>query len=199
MSYTRNFKGTSLGKPPIRGAFQSISNRITRKWSIWVGILALCLATAGIVVAYADTQVRRQEADSNQSKIAVESKNNVGSKAVIARQDTPQAGGTPIISEFRLRGPNGANDEYIEIYNSSDTALTVAASSGTGFGIAASDGVLRCTIPNATVIPARGHFLCTNSTGYTYSNYPAGNGTTATGDATYAVEHPRQRWYCPVQ
>jgi hypothetical protein len=30
-----------------------------------------------------------------------------------------------IISEFRLRGPNGANDEFIEIYNNADMAHTV--------------------------------------------------------------------------
>src|SRR5438876_1418756 len=87
------------------------------------------------------------------------------------------AAGTLLISEFRLRGPNGANDEFIEIYNNSGANHTVTASSGTGYGIAASDSVLRCTIPNATVIPAFGHFLCTNSVGYSYSAYPAGNGT----------------------
>jgi hypothetical protein len=31
-----------------------------------------------------------------------------------------QGGGSPLlISEFRVRGPNGANDEFIEIYNNS--------------------------------------------------------------------------------
>src|SRR2546422_2599183 len=64
--------------------------------------------------------------------------------------------GSLIISEFRLRGPNGANDEFIEIYNDSGADHTVTASSGTGYAIAASDGVVRCTIPNGTIIPARG-------------------------------------------
>ena len=32
-----------------------------------------------------------------------------------------------IISEFRLRGPNGANDEFIEIYNNTDSAHVVTA------------------------------------------------------------------------
>jgi hypothetical protein len=95
-----------------------------------------------------------------------------------------------IISEFRLRGPNGANDEFIEIYNNSGVAHTVAATSGTGYGVAASDGATRCTIPNSTVIPTNGHYLCTNSVGYSYTAYPAGSGTTATGDATYAVDIP---------
>lgn len=100
------------------------------------------------------------------------------------------AAGTLLISEFRLRGPGGASDEFIEIYNNSDADHTVAAISGTGYGVAASDGVLRCTIPNATVIPARGHYLCTNAVGYSYSSYPAGNGTTAIGDATYVTDIP---------
>ena len=55
---------------------------------------------------------------------------------------------------------------------------------------AASDGVLRCTIPSGTVIPARGHFLCVNSDGYSLTGHPAGNGTTATGDAAYTANIP---------
>ena len=98
--------------------------------------------------------------------------------------------GQLLISEFRLRGPAGANDEFIEIYNNIGAAHTVVAASGTGYGIAASDGVTRCSIPNGTVIPAGGHFLCVNSGGYSLSSYPAGNGTTATGDATYTTEIP---------
>lgn len=95
-----------------------------------------------------------------------------------------------IISEFRLRGPNGANDEFVEMYNPTTTDLTVAASTGTGFGLAASDGTVRCVIPNSTVIPARGHYLCVNSVGYSLASNPAGNGTTATGDATYTTDIP---------
>jgi hypothetical protein len=95
-----------------------------------------------------------------------------------------------IISEFRVRGPNGANDEFIEIYNNSGADHTVAAASGTGYGVAASDGTTRCSILNGTVIPNRGHFLCVNSVGYSLASYPAGNGTTATGDATYTTDIP---------
>lgn len=98
--------------------------------------------------------------------------------------------GSLIISEFRVRGPNGANDEFIEVYNDSGADHTVAAISGTGYAIAASDGVVRCSIPNGTVIPNRGHYLCANSVGYSLASYPAGNGTTATGDATYTTDIP---------
>lgn len=100
------------------------------------------------------------------------------------------AAGQLIISEFRVRGPNGANDEFIEIYNNSGADHTVTAASGSGYGVAASDGTTRCSLPNGTVIPNRGHYLCVNSVGYSLASYPAGNGTTATGDATYTTDIP---------
>jgi len=98
--------------------------------------------------------------------------------------------GQLVISEFRVRGPNGLNDEFIEIANVSGADHTVAPLSGTGYGIAASNGVTRCSIPTGTVIPNRGHYLCVNSIGYSLASYPAGNGTTATGDATYTTDIP---------
>ncbi|HEX8557078.1 MAG TPA: hypothetical protein VF668_03195 [Pyrinomonadaceae bacterium] len=99
--------------------------------------------------------------------------------------------GDLLISEFRLRGPNGTNDEFVEIYNNSDAPLAVnVADASAGFSLVASDGVARCTIPAGTIIPARGHYLCVNSVGYSLAGYPAGNGTTATGDATYTTDIP---------
>ena len=91
--------------------------------------------------------------------------------------------GPLVIGEFRVRGPSGANDEFIEIYNPGAAAHTVAPISGTGYGVAASDGVNRCIIPTGTVIPAHGHYLCTNSVAYSLSGY-------ATGDATYTTDIP---------
>src|SRR4029453_16704775 len=77
----------------------------------------------------------------------------------------------------------------IEIANNSGADHTVAGG-GTGYAVAASDGVARCVIPNGTVIPNRGHYLCVNSVGYSLASYPAGNGTTATGDATFTTDIP---------
>ncbi|KAA1421286.1 hypothetical protein F0U44_02955 [Nocardioides humilatus] len=94
-----------------------------------------------------------------------------------------------VISEFRVRGPNGANDEFIEITNIASTDHTVAGG-GTGYALAASNGVARCVVPNGVVIPAWGSYLCVNSVGYSLASYPAGNGTTATGDATYTTDIP---------
>ncbi|HEV8133070.1 MAG TPA: hypothetical protein VGP85_00265 [Pyrinomonadaceae bacterium] len=100
--------------------------------------------------------------------------------------------GDLLISEFRLSGPAGANDEFIELYNNTETPLSVSTSDGSeGWAVAASDGVIRFQIPNGTVIPARGHFLGVNSAGYSLSSYPAGiAGATATGDAAYTIDIP---------
>lgn len=99
--------------------------------------------------------------------------------------------GDLLISEFRLRGPNGANDEYIEIYNPTSAPITVTTVDGSGgYSLVASDGVARFTIPNGTVIAAKGHYLGVNSVSYSLASYPAGNGITATGDATYTTDIP---------
>jgi len=98
--------------------------------------------------------------------------------------------GTFLITEYRARGADGANDEYVEVYNNSGFDYTVASGLGTGFGIVASDGVLRCTIPNGTTFPRQGRFLCVNSGGYSLGSHPAGNGTAATGDATFTTNIP---------
>lgn len=93
-----------------------------------------------------------------------------------------------IISEFRLRGPNGANDEFIEIYNNTDTDHVVTSSDGSsGYGVFASDGVMRFHIPNGTVIPARGHYLGVNVLGNSLAAYPTGGPTTAVGDSTWTT------------
>lgn len=93
------------------------------------------------------------------------------------------------ISELRVRGPFGSKDEFIELMNVSDRILTIAAIDGSaGLGVYASDGNQRCTISNGTIIPAYGHFLCTNGLGYSLGGYPSGGGTTAFGDAVYTTD-----------
>jgi len=70
-----------------------------------------------------------------------------------------------LISEFRTRGPNGASDEFIEIYNNSNIpvdagGLKIRGSSNNG------TVTTRLTIVANTVISARGHFLAINSSAY---------------------------------
>ncbi|HET6976889.1 MAG TPA: hypothetical protein VFI24_11230 [Pyrinomonadaceae bacterium] len=84
--------------------------------------------------------------------------------------------GQLLISEFRLSGPAGADDEFIELYNATGARLTVqSADESSGLGIAASDGITRCVVPNGTQIPAEGHYLCAH----------AGNSLLISPDATY--------------
>jgi hypothetical protein len=108
-----------------------------------------------------------------------------------AKVSVPAGAGDLLISEFRLRGPNGANDEFVEVYNNTGSSHTVRTADGSaGYAVVAQDNLVRCTIPAGTVIPARGHYLCVNSVGYSLAAHPAGNGTTAAGDATYTLDIP---------
>jgi len=100
-----------------------------------------------------------------------------------------------IISEFRYRGPNGVLDEFVEIFNNSETPVTVADSTqitGGGWALVTGDspGVAKFVVPAGTVIPRRGRYLITNPIGYSLFAYPAGNGTTATGDGNYLADIP---------
>jgi len=68
-----------------------------------------------------------------------------------------------VISEFRTRGPNGANDEFVELYNNSDATIDIS-----GWKIRGSSNgatvTTRLTVAAGTVVPARGHFLAAAST-----------------------------------
>lgn len=97
---------------------------------------------------------------------------------------TANTPGTFLISELRTSGPGGAGDDFVEFYNNTNSPLTVAssdASAGYGLykmGATCNDTpVLIATIPNGTIIPARGHYLAVGSQ-YTLANY-GGTGAAA--------------------
>src|SRR5688572_20211156 len=79
-----------------------------------------------------------------------------------ARAQTQVQAGQVIISELRFRGPAGFEDEFIELYNNTDSPIIVQASdTSAGWAVAISNGQITgnvCIVPNGTVIPARGHF-----------------------------------------
>ncbi|HEV7904120.1 MAG TPA: Ig-like domain-containing protein [Pyrinomonadaceae bacterium] len=89
--------------------------------------------------------------------------------------------GTVLISEFRFNGPNGTGDEFIELYNNSDSPVslngwTIAAPAGTGGG-----GVVSGITGQ---ILARSHFLVAPSD-YSVAGYPSNGIVTAVPDQAY--------------
>jgi hypothetical protein len=75
----------------------------------------------------------------------------------------PVTNGNLIISEFRLRGPQGAQDEFVELYNPGASPVIVNTTDNSeGWALATNNGTTTtpvAVIPNGTVVPARGHFL----------------------------------------
>jgi uncharacterized repeat protein (TIGR01451 family) len=96
---------------------------------------------------------------------------------------TANPAGTLLISEVRTSGPSGPTDEFVEIYNNTDSGITVPAG---GYGVfkmgaaCTATPILVGTIPASTVIPARAHYLFVGA-GYSLTSY-------ATGDATLSSD-----------
>jgi hypothetical protein len=94
-----------------------------------------------------------------------------------------------IISEFRLDGPNGSGDEFVEIVNNTSLPKTIVSSDAplfTGFsvwGVVAGQPAKVCTIPNGTLLNPGQHYLCARTTGpgaYELGNYGTPDFNTAT-------------------
>ncbi|MCA1613072.1 MAG: right-handed parallel beta-helix repeat-containing protein, partial [Acidobacteria bacterium] len=105
--------------------------------------------------------------------------------------ESAQTAGLVIISELRLSGPLGPNDEFVELYNNTNSPITVTSTDGSsGWGLYKSGAscdatpLLVAAIPNGTVIPARGHYLLVG-TSYSLANY-GGTGA-ASGDQPFLL------------
>ena len=85
-----------------------------------------------------------------------------------------------VISEFRTRGANGANDEFIELYNPSTTAVDIS-----GWKINASNDQgttgTRATIPASTLLRSGQYYLVANTSTNGYSGAVSANLTYGTG------------------
>jgi RHS repeat-associated protein len=92
----------------------------------------------------------------------------------------PSSSTTVVISEFRTRGLNGGNDEFVELYNKTSESINIG-----GWKLKASNNTgsitTRFTIPANTTLPAHRHYLATNN------NSLLGYNGTITGDQTYGV------------
>ncbi|MDT5271709.1 MAG: hypothetical protein QOH49_3895 [Acidobacteriota bacterium] len=114
---------------------------------------------------------------------------------------TDPAPGQLIISEFRLRGPDGASDEFVEVYNttgstirvvdqSRDAAYQLQCALANSCGWALTDlsnivgGSPKFIIPNGAEIPPRGHYLIANAGGYSLGGYGTPDGTYGAGGGT---------------
>lgn len=82
-----------------------------------------------------------------------------------------------IISEFRVDGPNGTSDEFVEVVNNSNAPKSIVSSDATnskGFsvwGIAGGQARKICTIPFNTVLGPGQHFLCAKLPAYELGGY----------------------------
>ncbi|MGH9812804.1 MAG: lamin tail domain-containing protein, partial [Candidatus Acidiferrales bacterium] len=87
-----------------------------------------------------------------------------------------------VISEFRTRGPLGGNDEFIELYNLSSSAVNIGGWEIHGSNNAAGGTLTpRATIPAGTMLNPGCHYLFTNSGSNGYSGSVPGNQTYGTG------------------
>jgi hypothetical protein len=105
----------------------------------------------------------------------------------------PVTSGQVLISEFRFRGAtyaagvDGSYDEYVELYNNTNSPIVVGTADGSsGWTIAAlsdngTTAVPLVTIPGGTFIPARGHYLVA------YSDTPVNSATGGYSLNGYAV------------
>ncbi len=92
------------------------------------------------------------------------------------------ASSSVVISEFRVRGPNGGSDEFIELYNLSASSVNISGWKINGSNNAASTST-RATIPSGVNLGPGCYYLITNSStnGGPYSGSVTGNLTYATG------------------
>jgi uncharacterized repeat protein (TIGR01451 family) len=82
----------------------------------------------------------------------------------------PLSGNAVLISEFRLSGPDGSEDDYIELYCNRDTDCNISGVSLRGYD-PVNAGDFSMTFPPQTVIPARQYFLVGDSRGYSLFSY----------------------------
>src|SRR5438270_11586952 len=88
--------------------------------------------------------------------------------------------GDLLISEFRTRGPGGASDEFVEIYNPTNSTITIG---GIKIRTSNSSGTIsdRVAITAGTTLGSGCHYLVANSSSGGYSGLVAANQTYGTG------------------
>jgi len=88
-----------------------------------------------------------------------------------------QAGSSVVISEFRTRGPNGGNDEFVELFNASASSVDISGWKISGSNDTAGTSV-RATVAAETTLGPGCFFLVVNT---------ATGGYVGPGNLTYSV------------
>ncbi|QSB14632.1 lamin tail domain-containing protein [Natronosporangium hydrolyticum] len=90
----------------------------------------------------------------------------------------PTPTGEVLISELRLRGPGGANDEFVELRNTGTGSADISGWRLQGCAATSGAATNRATIPAGTVLPPGGYYLIARDTHYTGA---------ATADLTFSA------------
>jgi hypothetical protein len=88
--------------------------------------------------------------------------------------------GTLVISEVATGGPSGGLDEFVEIYNTTASAIDIGGLEIEYQSSAGSTWGRRATFPSGAMIPARGYYLV-GASGYSRTPAPDPGGGWATG------------------
>ncbi|UUY01906.1 lamin tail domain-containing protein [Svornostia abyssi] len=85
-----------------------------------------------------------------------------------------------VISEFRTQGPQGGNDEFVEIRNTTSSSIDISNWRLAGCASTSGNPSTRATVGAGTTLPAGASFLFVNTAASGYSG-------TVPGDATYTT------------
>ena len=91
-----------------------------------------------------------------------------------------QSGTSVVINEFRARGPNGGNDEFIELFNPTSGSVDISGWKVRGSNVSGTIGD-RLTLPPNTTLGPGCYYLATNAAASGYSGTVTGNQTYTTG------------------
>jgi hypothetical protein len=88
--------------------------------------------------------------------------------------------GAVVISELRTSGPGGASDDFVELYNNTDSPVDISGWSLVKIaqGACFTQPVIAATVPASTTLAPRAHYLLAGSA-YSLAGYGAGDQTLA--------------------
>ncbi len=153
------FTGNCLTSPELTGtAVSNITNTVVA--ANLTGTASVNLTATASVVNITNTA-----SAANLTNTAAAA--NTPTNTATPTNTSPASTGGIVISEFRTRGPGGASDEFIEIYNPTSSAVDIS-----GWKINASNDVgaadTRAIIPASTLLRSGQYYLVANN-GYTGS------------------------------